>query len=298
MSEKFHISINAFVSENERSAVYLAARHLAQALSRTAPEPWSCAAAVKPDMAALLKESDAAIIVTSLLPELEHLEEPWTKTEKRLRATYAALCERGAPVFICTVLRHVGQDVEAETAEALIVRIRRLNLLAAEISRESGAYVIDLDRVLGDVGARRLQTDYRLAGDAAAEMAGHFMALTVLGNAPDELVTFQVQEAAREILVASRPAVAASEGAKAVTAKQELRAIGHGRRKQIVLPVVYTERDVYVGWFMRQVLHGKIGPGEVFERLLRAFRQHGFFGTAGLLVTSLTRQLQRKRYGP
>jgi hypothetical protein len=294
MSDKPYISIDAFVSENERAAVHFAANHITQALSRVTKAPWACDATVRVDMEAL-KTGDAAMIVTSLLPELEKLAEPWTEVEKRLRTTYAALGERGVPVFICTILRHIGNDVDPEVAEAIIVRLRKLNLLAAEISRETGAYVIDLDRLLADIGARRLQTDYRLAGNAAAEMAGHFMALTLLANAPEELVSFEVQNAAREILTASRPVVTANDATKTAALKREFRAVGQGRRKQVVLPVIYTERDVYVGWFLRQIMRGKIGPAEIFQRLRLAIRQHGFFGSAGLALGSLTRQLHRKR---
>ena len=225
MSDKSYISIDAFVSENERTAVHLAASHIAQALSRTTKTPWLCEATVRLDMEAL-KAGNAAMIVTSLLPELEKLAEPWTEEEKRLRTTYAALGERGIPVFICTILRHIGSDVDADLAETIIVRLRRLNLLAAEISRECGAYLIDLDRVLADVGARRLQTDYRLAGNAAAQMAGHFMALTMLANAPEEIISFEVQNAAREILTASRPVVVANEATKTGALRRELRAVG------------------------------------------------------------------------
>jgi hypothetical protein len=295
MNDKAHISIAALVSENERAAVQLATGHLARAVSQAAGTPWTCDCVFAADLAALQQNVDAAIVVTSFLPELENVAEPWAEVENRLRTTYAALCERGTPVFICTVLRHIGHDVDAETADALMVRIRRLDLLAAEISRESGAFVIDFDRVLADVGARRLQTDYRLGGNAAAEMAGHFLASTVLGNAPEELVSFELQDAARDILDGSGPAVAASEAAKSTAKKLELRAVGQGRRKQVVVSVVHTERDVYAGWFMRQVLRGKIGPGEVAQRLLRAVRQHGVLGSGKLIGAALSKQLQRKK---
>lgn len=295
MNDNAHILIAALVSENERAAVRLATGRLARALSQADGTEWTCDPEFCHDLAELKENNEAAMIVTSLLPELEKLAEPWTDVEKRLRTTYAALGERGVPVFICTILRHVGDDAEAEATEAIMVRLRKLNLLAAEISRESGAYVIDLDRTLADIGARRLQADYRLDGNAAAEMAGHFMALTLLGNAPEELVSFEVQNAARDILTASRPVVTANDATKTGALRRQLRAVGQGRRKQVVLPVVYTERDVYLGWYLRQILRGKIGPGEVFQRVRQAIRQHGILGSAGLVLSSLSRQLQRKR---
>jgi len=293
MSEKTHITIAAFVSGNERLAVELAAGYLARALSEAAKTPWVCEARFSPDVETAQKEKDAAMLITSLVPELQESGEPWPEAEQRLRKTYAALCEAGNPVFICTILRHVDDGEEAEETR---VQIRRLNLLAADISRETGAYVIDTDRVLANIGARWLKTDYRLAGNAAAEATGHFMALTLVNNAVDAFVPFEVQEAAREILTANRPSVARPEGTRLeVTIKQDLRSMGQGRRKQTVLPVVYTERQVYAGWYMKQVLGGKVSAGEIFQRAVQVVRLHGVRGSVALVTSLLFRQLQRKK---
>jgi len=296
MSDKSHISIAASVSKDEQTAVQLAAGHIARALSQAAVVPWTCDCVFSPDAGTLPPRSDSTIVVTSLLPELGKLDEPWPQVEQRLRKTYVALSERGDPVFICTILRHVGPDEAPETTDALMIRIRRLNLLAAEISREMGAYVIDLDRVLADIGARRLQTDYRLTGKSAAEMSGHFIAVTVIANALDAFVSFEIQDAAGALLASSRPAIAgpASE-LEQVSVWQNRLAVGKGRRKQIISPVIYTVQDNYAGWLVGQVLRGAIGPGEAFRRLVEAIRRRGVRESAGMLVSGLTRQIQRKK---
>jgi len=296
MSDKSHISLAPFVSRNEQEAVQLAADHIARALGQAAAVPWTCDCIFSPDMETLQQRSDSAVIVASLLPELEKISEPWPQVERRLRAVYVALCERGDPVFICTILRHVGQDEEPETADALMTRIRRLNLLAAEISRETGAFVIDLDRVLADIGARRLQTDYRLAGKSAAKMSGYFIAVTVIANALDAFVSFEIQDAAGAILASSRPAIADPDSGKdQVSLWQNRLSVGQGRRKQIISPVIYTVQDNYAGWLVRQVLRGAIGPAEAFRRLIEAVRRRGVWESAGMLVSGLTRQIQRKK---
>jgi len=296
MSEKSHISIAAFVTENERAAVQLAADHIARALGHAADVRWTCDCIFSPGMETLQRGSDAAIIVTSFLPELGKVEESWPQAEQRLRTAYTALGERGAPVFICTILRHVGRDVEPETAAALRIRIRRLNLLAAELSRATGAYVIDLDRVLADIGARRLQTDYRLAGNAVADRVGHFIALTLVSNALDAFVSFEVQDAARAILTSCQPPIAGLDSAKPEnTLWKGLLPIGRGRRKQIVSPVMYTVQENYAGWLVRQVLRGTIGPGEAFHRLVQAIRRRGIWETAVLFASGLSRQVNRKK---
>jgi hypothetical protein len=295
MTVQNHLSIAGFVTENERAAVRAACRHVAASLSQAAETPWTCEAAFVSDLEALRSESGAAILITSLLPELERVREAWPEAEQRLHKAYAALAERDIPVFVCTVLRHIDSGVGAEAA-ALRLRLRKLNLLAAEISRESGIFVIDLDRVLADVGARRLQTDYRLAGNAAAEMAGHFTAVTLVTNGIDALVPFEIQDAARALLLANRPGIAGMDSTQPeITIKKALLSLGQGRRKQIVATVGYTEDENYAGWLVRQVLRGAIGPGEALRRLFQAVRRRGVRASATLLATGLSRQINRKK---
>jgi hypothetical protein len=293
--EKSNLSIAAFVSEGEQAAIQSAADYLARALSEAADVAWTCDVAFSPDMDALQHQA-AAIIVTSLLPEVAHHGTPWPESEQRLRKTYAALVKRDVPLFICTVLRHVDDDDEAQVVSQR-VRIRQLNLLAAEISRETRSYVIDLDRVVADIGARRLQTDYRLSGQAAADMAGHFVALTLVNNALDALVSFEVQDAARAILVSWQPRVEAREGEKPeVVLWKNKMLTGKGRKKQVVAPVLYTvSENHHAGWLVGQVLRGTIGPRQAVDMLFGAIRRRGVRGTAGMVMTGLTRQFSGKK---
>jgi hypothetical protein len=293
MTGKSHLSIVASVAESERAAMNLAAGHLAQSLSQAAGVPWTCVCTF--NLPGPPATGDTAIIVTSFLPELEKIAEPWPQTEQRLRAAYTALAAGGIPVFICTVLRHVGPDIETEFADALLIRIRRLNLLAAEISRETCVFVIDLDRVLADIGARRLQTDHRLTGDAAAT-AGHFIALTLITNGLDAVAPFELQDAARALLAASPPAIAELDGAKpGITLRKGLMAMGQGKRKQIVSPVLHTVEENYIGWLTRQILQGRIGPREALQRFISAVRRRGVRESAALLASGLSKQISRKK---
>jgi hypothetical protein len=296
VTEKSQISLAAVGSESERQALQVASRYIARALSRAAESPWTCECDFSLDLPALGTKTDATIFVTSLLPELEKLEEPWPVAQTRLRAAYATLAAGGIPVFTCTIFRHVGPDTEAKAAEALRVRIRRLNLLAAELSREHGLFVIDLDRVLADAGARRFPTDYRLAGDATAEIAGHFIALTLVTNGVDAVVPYEVQDAARAFLVSNRPAIPGVEHVPGeITLKKDLLSLGHGRRKQKVATVAYTVEDNYAGWLVGQVLRGAIGPGEAMQRLVHAVRRRGVKESAAMLASGLSRQIQKKK---
>jgi hypothetical protein len=296
MTQASQISIAACVSENERAAVQLAAGHIARALNQADKVPWTCDSVFSPDLETLRPGGDAAIIITSFLTELGEIEEPWPRTEQRLRTAYAALCKRGTPVLICTILRHIDREKEPATAAALLLRIRRLNLLAAEISREAGAYVIDLDRVLADIGARRLMTDYRLGGEAAVDLAGHFIALTLLTNACDAFVSFEVQDAARVILTSCRPVIAETDRAKPeVTLPKQLLSMVHGGRKLTVSPVVGTLEENHVDWLIVRVLNGKVGPVDAFHRLVQSVRRHGIRESAGRLTSALSRQISRRK---
>ena len=82
----------------------------------------------------------------------------------------------------------------------MLERIRRLNRLAAELSRETGAYVADIDRAFAHIGARTLRSDYRLQGRLAAEVGGHAIAWTLLSGPLDDWIEPEIQQAARTFL--------------------------------------------------------------------------------------------------
>jgi hypothetical protein len=296
MTGKTQISIAAFVSEVERSAVRRAADHVARVLSDAGNAAWTCDCLFGNDMESLQKSRDVSIIVTSLLPELQKTDESWPQAKQRLRTAYASLGHGEIPVFICTILRHVSPDENPEAASALRLHIRRLNLLAAEISRETKAYVIDLDRVLADMGARRLQTNYRLTGNAATDMAGYFIALTLVNDALDALVSYEVQDAARTILTSLRPEIAESDNARPeITLWKNLQSMGQGRRKQTVSLVNHTVHENQAAWLVREALRGTIGPSEAFRLLAQAVRRRGVRESATLLASGLSKQINRKK---
>jgi len=293
-AQERNISIAALVSEDERAAVELAANHIADSLTRAAGIPWTCHCTFRSDLEGLQDAGTATIVLTSLLRELGDAETPWPATEQRLRARYATLCAREHPVLLCTIFRHVNADTDADVAAALRARIRRLDLLAAEISHETGAYVIDLDRVLADIGGRRLDTDYRLSGPGGSAVAAHTIALSIVGNALDAIVSFELSDAATAILESDRSAIAAY-GVKRDLALQPLQSMGHKRRRQIIAPVTYSVPSQHAAWVVRNVLRGRIGPAEACRRLIGAVRARGLRGCAALLGAALLRQIERKR---
>jgi hypothetical protein len=295
MTEPSRLSIVALVSDCERPAVDLGAAHIARAMSEAAGAPWAIDVSYASGWEELRRSTGARIILTSLLRELGASGETWPQAAQRLRTDYGALAEGGVPIFVCTILRHVARTEEPVSDSALRLHIRRLNLLATEISRESRAYVIDIDRVLADIGARSLQTDHRLVGPSAVEFAAHYMAVTLIGNAFDDVVSYEIQDSAKAVLAACRPTIARLDAKKAaVTLSIPLRAVGMGRQQQVVVPALSTvPRDS--GTLIGQVLRGSIKPGAAYRRLVKAVRSHGVRKSAALIAIGLSKQFKRKR---
>jgi hypothetical protein len=142
----------------------------------------------------------AAIIASPGWQEADRVEEPFAETETRWRHYLNTLLPIGAQVFICTVFRHIPGRAGSGVAAPILERIRRLNRLVIQLSHDLGAGVIDIDRALAHAGAERLQTDYRLSGELAAEFAGHVVALTLLSGGLDDVVDPELQEKARHVL--------------------------------------------------------------------------------------------------
>ncbi len=277
------IPMAAFVAASEQAAVEAARGHLVRALGAAGGE-WAVDCQFVETVGELSEAAAGTVLVTSLLPEVDR-GEAWPETEARLREVYATLSGRGDPVFICTVLRHAG-DGDRQVALERRVRIRRLNALAAELSREYGAFVIDIDRVLADVGAGRLGTDYRLNGTAAADLAGKAIATDIVVNGLDAVASFQVQDVAKAELAQYQTQVALPSDIK----PQNLMALGQGRRKQIVATVTDNDQQGHVGWLVRQALSGKIAPAEAFDKLVQAVRRRGARESFTLLANAVLRR--------
>ncbi|MDE8349753.1 MAG: hypothetical protein POG74_09770 [Acidocella sp.] len=205
MAEANRFKLQALVTAEERLAVCNATELLARGLTMVAKVPWTLEYAFPSAIARLDQSPGSSIVITSLIEEVERIDdEAWPDSEARLRLKYQTLCnDPGRSVYICTLLRHVPSDLSS--APARMTRIRRLNLLALNLSRELGVLVADVDRDLADIGARNLQTDYRLQGPYAAQAAGKSLAMTMLLVGLDDLVPFEMQEAARHLVKTFKP---------------------------------------------------------------------------------------------
>jgi hypothetical protein len=296
------ILLQAVVSAAEQGAVRDAAEHLSASLSKAAGVPCRVDCAFPPDLDSVDRSAAPAVLVTSLLAEVDRVDEPWAATEQRLLSTYRALTEDGRlTVLVSTVLRHVSRDGVARDGAADTppgpivarrVRIRRLNLLAAALSHETGCFVIDIDRALADIGAQALRTDYRLAGPFAAGAAAKAVAMTLLSAGLDDVVPVEVQEEARKLIAAFQPPRASTASVK----MQPLGVYGvaerSGRRTQIVVPVRHTVDESQVDLQIRRLMSGQIGLGAASAMLMRSMAHHGFRSATRRLIGGIARYLK------
>lgn len=105
-----------------------------------------------------------------------------------LETVIEALQSKGTAVAVCTAFRHVPEPLEYRQSGSLTLRerIRRLNVEIARLSRRTGCFVLDLDRVLAQEGGKSLQADCFGGGGRAAEIAiDEFIGL-LLDALPDD----------------------------------------------------------------------------------------------------------------
>jgi len=287
MEPAHSVPILAVVTAAERPIVEAAASLLGNALNR-AGSTWICPCTFARDLEDAAKTADTSVVVTSLLLQLERLDTPWPEVERDLRSRYGALAESGAPIMICTILRHVAPGDDPKRTSRIRRRVRKLNLLATELSREYGAFIIDLDRILADIGARNMETDYRLAGATTADVASKAVALNIVMNALDGFASVEFQDAARAVIESDRPAALLPTEFKPLN----VIVLGEGRRKQHVATVVAEVEENQVEWLIRQVISRQLSLGQAYQKLIQAFRRRGARETATLLMSGIRRSIR------
>ncbi len=179
----------AIVTEAERTAMVAAAEQLSLAVGGAMGTSWPVQLRLAlPDEADI---PEGAILVSSLLADMADNEPVETVVERwreRIARCRAAGHDR---ILLCNLFRHV----EGRTP-ATIERIRRLNLMAIELSRELGFEIVDIDRLLALCGARTIGADYRGTSHAATRLIGHAVAAAILDGDMDAWIDPAVQHRA------------------------------------------------------------------------------------------------------
>jgi hypothetical protein len=195
------ITIDARVDAAEGPGLIAAGEQLSECLGLAAGEEgWPVKLSFRAPGDKLAASPVPSAVIVSLLPDVGQLDEPTIETEARWRVYLDRLQSSGAPVFVRTVFRHVSDRGREGVTSPVLERIRRLNRIAVGLSHEFGVAVIDVDRVLADLGGRALKTDYRLAGALAAEVSGHTTVTSLLSFGLDGAIDPNLQQKAKEIL--------------------------------------------------------------------------------------------------
>lgn len=255
-------------AQSEREAWSLAVDMLNAALSGNASFAIDWAAS-RDELAADM----APIMILSLLPELwsagpwEDVVAAWRSLGRRLEAGAIA---QGSVVFLTTILRHLPRD-----QQGLMRRLRQLNLLAAELSQQSGLLLIDLDRVLAHQGAAVLQTDAQLGGEAGQIAAAEAIVASLLGYG----VAAFVEDAALDAAIAAHGAKIATRQARlslheglTLVERQQV-----GRRVQVFLKHGGDFDGRPLAGLMRDLKFGRIGhvafARQVARKIVARLRQ-------------------------
>lgn len=169
-----------------------AGEQLSEALGDGGPAPWPVHLAFS-RFDAVRSFVPGTILVASPLKDLSPLGRPFVDVEALWRRWVGQTVAETGPTLLLTML---FRAVPAGEDARVIERIRRLNLLMAELSLVHSTSVVDLDRTLTFFGASRLATSHRLGGTAGAEAAGHAIATALLAAGLGPEIPGDVQAAA------------------------------------------------------------------------------------------------------
>ena len=165
--------IAGIVTENEGHALMLAAEQARQLFVRSGAREWKIDCELTSNLH-FEADRQPAICIVSLLREVD--SDPMDRVRMRLTDQMGKFDRRRTAVYLCTIFRACENDAP------LLERIRRLNLMAANLSHDLDIGVIDFDRQFADIGARTLQTSYRLEGGTTREIAAYTILKTLLAS--------------------------------------------------------------------------------------------------------------------
>lgn len=286
MTHPAAIRVVAWLSPAEREAMASAARRLTTSLQSASEDAADLETEFADSFGALWTIHGPGLTVTSLAAEIDSARRDWPATQARLRQDYASLANAGErQVFVCTVFRHTPRDLDDSERSELLLAIRRLNLLAVELSHETGLQLIDIDRDLADVGAVSIGADYRLTGVETAEAAGYAIASTILAMGLDEWVSPEAQDLAMAALARADPRAKAKE--RPLHIPNSLTTTPFRRRGQVVTGLAPGAQRASV--VLEGLLSGRIRPAEALGMIRRAVARRGVRESLALAGAGLRR---------
>ncbi len=242
----------------------------------------------------LMQTSSSDAFLLSLRQWLDPLDQGWPEVRARLEHEVEALVQTAKPVFLATLFRNLPVENNPALASLRLVRLRRLNLLAMELSRIYGIFIVDVDRALADIGGLGLAADYRLGSDAAIRVCAITLGQCLAANAMDDQLSVAQQDQIRARFDEGLTALS-SVSASAEIVPTNLLTLGSGRKKQRVSTITDTIQENHVGWLVSQFAKGRISPREALARLTQAIRRRGALESLALLGQALRGRMTKAR---
>jgi hypothetical protein len=226
-----------------------------------------------------------------MLDDAQRLDEPWPTTEAALRERVERLASApDVTVLLMTVFRRVSEDTPPDDQLRLRRRIRRINLLAAELSHDLGVFVIDIDRALADIGAQNICAGHRLGGEAAAAEAGGVIAQALFDTGLDMWAPASVQAEAEQKMETE---IARHRAVRRPTLGAADAAVSIGRRVQHAqLSAPAGDRAVVM---LRGVLAGRVSMQDGWRILSRAVSKRGLAQSLSLAAGAARRVMLGRR---
>ena len=137
--------------------------------------------------------ASASIWIASMIDDVSR-REPIEATTQRWQERRQRWSQRGGKRILLATLFGSVPCVSGDPTK--VERLRRLNMMALRLSRESGIEIVDIDRLFSLCGARKLATDYRCRGESAAQLAGHAITAAIFAGGLDDFLPAEVQERA------------------------------------------------------------------------------------------------------
>jgi hypothetical protein len=229
--------------------------------------------------------------IHALSAEAETLDDDWSVVEARVRERLVAARARTGRLYVCTVFRHVADAGDRRR----LARIRALNLLAVTLSRETGLFVIDLDRGMAGAGARAYATDYRLGGDLATEAAAREIATTLTATGLDlHLSAAERERWAEDIKNWSPPRQDANLNACSNSNSSSPWEPPPNRALEIPRGAAFQGREARAEHLLREFWRGNLSPREILDNSIRAVSRFGAREAFGIVAGSLARTARQR----
>lgn len=173
------ITLALAAADFERPAVLEGVRQAATCLERAGSSTLELRVASYPDQDALMAAPLPCVAFLSLGAALDRSDD--TQVEALLTAPLEQLPGRGVAVLLLNQFRYVADRREPAQASRLL-RIRRFNRMAIGLAQRFDITLVDVDRILADLGALNLLCDYRLGSPRGQVAAGYAVARALLAN--------------------------------------------------------------------------------------------------------------------